>query len=148
MADPRETILARLPALAVELGIFAEVQRNPANVDDMDMPSLAIWDGEETRYTGDDGEVLRPSTAFALVEMVVPLYVKVKGSSAAVGTTLNALRLAVFDAILTDTTLAAATLNGRGIRYVGCTSDPNYGESTIGQMSLQFSFLYRLVPSA
>lgn len=149
MTFPREAILLRLVAIADTIPGVKTVTRDVISINDDQLPALAILEGDEE--TNDEDPTNRPTFAPRRVTMV-PHIVIASGRNIGsppidIGPGLNAIYAALLKAVMTDGTLAALTLDGRGVRFLGMESDLAVGRMMQGQMAVKFGFTYGLVPN-
>lgn len=136
--DVRETILARLTAIAETTG--ATVKRMAVTLNASERPAIVINDGDETISAQKGG--LAP-----LVVTLRPELILLAQASDNPATALNKLRTTVIKAVLSDTTLATlAGVNGT-VRYAGCQTDVARGEAYEASMSVAFEVNYTLKPA-
>lgn len=146
MADPRESILARLVAIGGTVTDIKTVKRNELGLSETMLPAFVVLDGDET---GDDRDpVSRRPTAPRIVTMTPEIYVLLPDKAADVGTTLNLMRGRVINAIANDADLLALTKDREGGRYEGAATGLSRGRSMIGECGLSFSFRYVLRPGS
>lgn len=147
MIDRREAILAQLLAIATAVPGVTTAARNRLSPSDQETPSIIIYDGDENIVEGDDeaGSTRRPPDKPRRLIMVPLIEVLLGDATATAGSSINAIRVALLAAILTDATLASLTQDqGRGIHYHGCTFGAGLGRSLEANMVLNFSFTYPL----
>ena len=149
MSDTREQILARMLLIAASVdGIRAASRNTPMIGDDegVAIPAVAILEGDEE--ANDDDPEIRGSRAVRIVRMYPQIVIYAGDKVQDLGATLNTLRSALIDAILTDTELISLTMNKRGARYIAMESDLAFGRQMMGRMALRFAIPYRLLPVA
>jgi hypothetical protein len=141
--DRREEIAARLLLIAQGLVGPDRAFRNETSVTAKTAPALVVWDGDETTPTEAGEADPQP------VELRPEIRILYEASAASIGTAINALRLQVLRAVLSDADLlAACSASARGRRriiYVGCGPGLEAGRRVEGELSLNFLFRYRLV---
>lgn len=143
MTDTREDIMLRLRTLAEGVDGIEQVDRNRIEPSDTRLPGIFILEGDEEANEDDPS---REPAARRRVTMT-PHLVVVQGTTvAAIGPDLNTLTRQLKKAIFEDTTLAALTVNGKGVRYLGMQSDLAFGRKMEGQMAVLFGFTYWLEP--
>ena len=144
MVDYRENILTRLVALAAGVPGINLAARNKINPSDQELPAIIVFDADELGDEADPDKAMRPPNAPRRVRLTPEIAIMFEKDTPNIGSSLNAARTAMIKAIMTDATLAAYTQDGRGIYYLGCTTDLARGRSTEGTMSLHFAFNYAL----
>jgi hypothetical protein len=146
MTDTREDIMARLLVLAAGVEGVVTVDRNRIEPSGTNLPAIIVLEGDEEANENDDPS--RPRAARRRVTMT-PHLVVVQGTTVEdIGPDLNTLTRRLKKAIFDDVTLAALTIDSRGIRYIGMQSDLAFGRKMEGQMAVLFGFTYWLVPGA
>jgi hypothetical protein len=144
MADIREQILARLRAIAKVRGIGSVLRNAPMIGDSTELPAVILYDGDETvAETSGHKPTLQPY----LVTMSPWFQIIMHAAGDDIGEELNVLRLRLLDAVLGDATLAALSLDNRGVRYAGALTKFTSARAVQGDMALRFSILYALKPS-
>jgi hypothetical protein len=145
VTDTREDIMLRLQVLAEGVDGVVQVGRNRIEPSDTRLPGIFILEGDEE---ANDDDPSREPAARRRVTMT-PHLVVVQGTTVdAIGPDLNTLTRALKKAIFEDATLAALTVNSKGIRYLGMQSDLAFGRKMEGQMAVLFGFTYWLEPGA
>lgn len=143
--DTREDILQRLVAIAETIPGL-NVYRNVLKIPDARLPALSILDGDEVSNPNDIPTAGQPNTRFARMTMMPEIVIKVSDSSADVGSALNALRIALIKAVLSDADLAALHgVSGR-VWPTGLSTQLAYGRAMTGEMAVAFGITYRLLP--
>lgn len=144
MTDVREDIMLRLVDIAETVPGVVRVGRNVIDMSDRRLPAIIILEGDET---ANEDDPIRVPTSPRRVTMT-PHMVIVQGTTVAeVGPDLNTLLQELHDAVVADETLAALTLNDKGIRYDGMESDLAFGRQMQGQMAAKFSITYIRKPA-
>lgn len=141
----REAILARMLTLAEGLGQIVTAKRNQLFNDDLHLPALIIFDGDETARDSDPPR--RPATTVRRIDMRPVVTIQVSAGSDQVGTELNAIRAAYLKALTEDAELIALTHDRVGFRYEGCAPVVEQGRLIEGALQLQASFTYILNPA-
>ena len=120
MTDRREDILTRLVAIVQDIGDFATVGRNIADLPDEALPALIVMDGDEE---ADDQARTKGRPAYApnIVRMSPSIHAVVSGSAADLGPAMNALRAKIMREILFDSTLTTLCHNGQ-MSYDACAA--------------------------
>lgn len=120
--------------------------RNETQLDKTLLPAVVLLDGEELANPDDPTgrQALTPRT----VTMEPEVQFRLEAKAEDVGTRLNALRLKANEAVLTDATLLALTLNGHRARYLGSRTVTERGEILHGAIGCGFAFTYLLTPAA
>lgn len=152
--DKREMILERI--LAICLGLKAgdttilSAVRNRGLLSNERRPAVILLDGDEADTglaTFNGGRTpFRPS----LVAMKPELYIDLderRGTNTGVGEDLNRYRMAISQAIVTDTQLATLVGSNGKVVYNGCVTDLKSGSALTGQMRLDFTYSYIFVPT-
>jgi hypothetical protein len=145
MTDRRELILVRLLAIALTMPGINVAARNKLSPDDTDLPAIMVLEGDETAEETDPEA--RPANAPRQVTMIPEIVIALGDDPDAIGTSINAMRAALYKAIVNDTTLLGLVVNGRRIRYVGAGTELGYGRTMEGTMAMKFAFTYLLLPS-
>lgn len=146
MSDTRELILARLLEIIKTVPGATHWSRNNLELADDELPAIVILEGDEKPLIAHEGKV--PEAMRIILMMMVPQVVLVVNESAPdFGPVLNALRVAVAKAVLTDAPLKALLGPNGGLRYDGLVSDLGLGRSMIGRFALSFQIVYRFEPS-
>ena len=143
--DRREAILARMLELAEGVAGVTTAKRNQLAIDDLALPAILIFDGDETAQDSDPGRRL-PTTP-RRVDMHPVITILVEATGATVGTTLNGFRAAYLKAMAQDETLVGFTHDRVGFRYEGSTPVVQEGRAVEGAMQLNVSFTYILKPA-
>lgn len=146
MTDRREAILERLVEIAEDLGTFATVGRNIADLPDEALPALILMDGDEEA----DDQVKqkgRPAHGPNIVRMTPSLHAVVSGSAGELGPAMNDIRAKLIREILFDNTLTTLCHNGQ-MSYDACATGMfGDGERLIAEIGVSFTFEYVLRPS-
>lgn len=145
MMDRREEILKRVLAIATATAGIVKAVRNTEDFAEQMRPAAVLFDGGEDASEADPHG--RPINAPRVVTMTPQLLVLLGAVADDVGSDINLIRARLVRAIQTDATLAALTLNDRGIRYLGCETNLNSGRTTEAEMSVFFALTYILRPS-
>ena len=138
MSDPREAIIVRMLAIVSAVSGVETAARNRIEFDDTQLPAVAVLEGDEEVAPD---SLTRTASRQSIVTMTPQVYIREDGEE--VGTSLNALRDAIKDAIKSDAQLSALTLNGRGVRYAGMQSTLHAGRSMVGAYALMFTIKYQ-----
>lgn len=129
--------------------IGVTTRRNTISVNDAELPLIGLLEGDEA--TDEEDPVNRPIPAPRRVTMtphVVVVTGRGRGSPPAdIGPGLNELYAEVLRVVLNDAQLAALTLDGRGLRFVGIETDLALGRMMLGQMAVKFAITYALRPT-
>lgn len=141
MLDNREAILARLLTICAAVDGIRAAYRNKTNLDGLVAPFVALYDGDEE---ASEDPTPRPVISPRRVAMTPQILAVWGAPSSDVGTDVNALRSRIIDAIMTDATLAALTLNGTGVRYEGCSTELAHGRAMTATVGITFTFTYML----
>jgi hypothetical protein len=145
MTFPRELILERLTDIALSVGVKT-VARDVISINDDQLPMIAILEGDEE--ADEEDPFNRPTNAPRRVHMVPHIVIAAgRQPTTDIGQGLNGIMATLLKAIMTDATLAALTLDSRGVRYLGMESDLAVGRMMQGQMAIKFQFTYGLVPA-
>lgn len=142
MPDNRELILAQLVTIAEGIAGVKTIARNKGSISDVARPAIIILDASELAVENDPES--RIPSSVRRVRMVPEIYILMSGPSEDVGPDINAFRALLIKAIMTDSALAELSLNGRGIRYEGCSLELALGRAMEGALSVSFSFTYVL----
>lgn len=149
MSFPREDILQRLIEIAETIPGIKTVVWDVISVNDDQLPAIAVLEGDEE--ANEDDRINRPTNAPRRVVMM-PHIIIVAGRNIGsppldIGPALNNFYRLLLKAIMTDSTLAGLTLDGRGVRLVGMESDLAHGRMFQGQMAVKIALTYGLVPN-
>jgi hypothetical protein len=144
MADLRETILARLVAIAAEVPGVATAGRNRIGLSETARPAIIVLDADEAAE--EEERTGRPGHAPQLVVMTPELFVLAGRPAAEIGAELNAIRSRIVRRVLTDGPLLDLAGPNGLIRYAGCATALAAGRSMEGEMSLAFAIRYVLRP--
>jgi hypothetical protein len=151
MTSRREMLLARL---AVVIGGIQGIETSGRNLDrvaDSKLPAAILYDGDETAF-----ENLNATGGAANVLSMTPMIVVSLGDVPEnVGTVTNEWLAKVQKAVLFDSaieqissgTMSGRRRDGRGARYVACTTSLTEGRSSEVNLSVHFSIAYPLIPS-
>jgi hypothetical protein len=142
--DVREAILARLTVVVGGVAGIKTTFRNVVAGDETQLPSVSVLEGDEE--VREDDVPARTSLRRYVVVATPHVLLRVEGN--AVGSDLNALRLAIIKAVLSDQDLNALTLNRRNVRYAGIQTSEFAARSMVGAAALLFSFTYVLDTAA
>lgn len=145
MADRREEILARLLELVATVPGVVTAVRNRIDFDDTQLPAIAVLEGDEEVTPVETGSRGGPSLRPYEVAMTPQIYLR-DASYAGIGTSLNTMRMAVTELLLSDATLNALTIYGRNVRPAGMQSNLHAGRQMIGAHVLVFQITYLLNP--
>src|SRR4051812_30466205 len=140
MLDRCEAICARLPVIAKGITGIKKTARNDTSITAKLGPSIVTHDGDETAAEN------KPGNSPRIMEMTPALRILVEAPASTVGTRLNGLRLAVIKAFMTDATLAELTGPNGWVRYDGCRRSTSSGEQKEGEMWIDLSIGYALMP--
>jgi hypothetical protein len=147
MPDPRESILARLPDVALLATDVEVAVRNKNEFSDLARPAVVVFDGDEE--ASDSDPETRPPNAPRRVTMKAELAVLASGASDTIGTTVNRYRAQLIQAITSDAVLIGLVLDGtarQSIRYTGSTVALSSGRAIEAELRLGFAFTYVLRP--
>lgn len=145
--DTREAIIARIVAICEDIKDIKDVVRNVQTLDDVTLPCIGIFDGDEETEQDDR----KPGRGSYVVTMTPHISVAVADKPEDTGTSLNTFRARIMNAILFDEELAtlAGTGGGRSlgnVRYAGTIPAVFEGRLIIGRMNLAFRISYALKP--
>jgi hypothetical protein len=141
--DRREMLLARLVGIAQSIPGIKSVYRNQAQISERQRPAIVVIDGHEEGALGSFA-LGRPLASPGIMRLLPEIYIMVGTSAAAIGSDINAFRLALLPAVLTDPELQDLIGTTGGIEYQGCVTDLGRGETTEGFMQLHFALHYAL----
>jgi hypothetical protein len=150
MTDRREQVLSALFTLLKAVNNVQAVVRNRGELPAATRPAVVLLDGDETARDGVPQERGRLTAAPNLVDMSPEIYVVMdqrEPKNERIGEDMNAMRMAILKAIMTDAPLIAILGSNGDIKYSGCATDMASGRSMEGQLSLNFTFTYVLKPS-
>jgi hypothetical protein len=134
MVDIREDILARLVEVVATVPNIVTVIRNNTDWVDRQMPLAMVLDGDE-EVTSDKPQVL-------VMEMTPQI--TIIEQSETIGSDLTTFRRELLKLVLVDATLIALTGSNGKIRYVGCTTQFDWGRDHYGVLHMRFEFKYPL----
>lgn len=146
MADVREAVLVRLLAIAADIDGVVKTGRNVLDVTGKSRPAIIILDGSEEEDEGNAGRA-RPPNSPNLMHMIPDIQLLHGAAAEEIGPAINGLRAKTIKAILTDAELRQIVGSNGEIRYQGCSTDLEKGQSMEGEMHLHFIFRYRLAPA-
>jgi hypothetical protein len=145
--DKREIILARLKDIVGGLPGMKKGFRNEVDIPESDRPCGLVLDGDETvEDEAPDGRGHPRVKLPIIVTMTPELFILTGGTGEAVGTNLNALRIQLIKAVLTDETLLSASKDG-DITYLGFSTGFAAGRSIEGEAGQSFRIRYVIQPS-
>jgi hypothetical protein len=142
--DVREAILARLVEIAEGIDGITRVTRNEIDLSEVDLPAIAILDGDEMADEADAAG--RGPLAPRRMSMTPQMVIMLASAQREVGSTLNGFRALLVHGVTHDDTLTGMTTNGRGARLLGTQTNLAWGRSMKGEMSVQFEIPYILRP--
>jgi len=146
LADVREDILARLVEVLATIPNIRSVYRNNVNVDETQLPSAVVLDGDEETNDAQN----RPSNVPMIAQMTPDVIIIHQDPN--VGAELDAFRRDLIKLVLADTELndivAKSSPRGNGaIRYLGCqVGNCAWLRTLHGGLKAQFMFKYTLRP--
>jgi hypothetical protein len=145
MTDRREAILSRLEEILGGLDGGWQAFRNKEDLTPRMYPCFVLFDGHEDRI--DSGERIGMRTqGIGLVKMTPRIGIYLSEDPETVGPDLNAMRISVLKAVLTDAALLdSLTFNG-DMFYEGAGTALDRGMEMTGEMLLSISFTYMLNP--
>ncbi|RWB85916.1 MAG: hypothetical protein EOQ52_20405 [Mesorhizobium sp.] len=144
--DPREAILARLLELARSIDDSFEARRNETGLPDTSK-YVVLFDGEEHAVGDIPGRRNAAEPPPQIVEMTPEVQFRLAAKAKDVGTALNALRIRLIAAVLTDPVLLALTVKGTSMRFAGSNTATERGRSMEGGIGVAFTFAYLLRPA-
>lgn len=139
MADPRETILARLSVIFANVEGVAATARNAADVPGLARPAVLLHDGAEQVLDKPQAE---RQSRLQRIELSPNIVILVATTAAEVGALFNLYRARVLKAVLQDPEILALLAPSGEIRYEGCTLEPATAESKEGRLELNLVFAY------
>ncbi len=143
--DTREAILARLEVIAKVAGV-KKVFRNTTTTNETDLPAVIVLDADE-KADPTDPEARKPTDPRRMI-MTPQLFIVLPEAAKVVGTSLNGLRALLIDAVASDATLTAMTINNRGARLLASQTSLAWGRSMMGEMGISFSIPYLVFPGS
>lgn len=145
--DRRETILSRVYTI-IQTYSGIKPFRNRTEFSAEFRPAIALLDGSETSNPSAHhrGRVISPVMVTMRPDIILVL-ANAKPSNENVGSTVNALRLRLIADIFGDTVLQEAVGPNGEIRFEGCETDLAKGRELIGELTMNFAFVYPLIPS-
>lgn len=145
--DKREAILTQIKAILDQAMGDGKSFRNKIEVPENARPASVLLDADETKEDAKDTALRgRPPEGAMIVMMSPEIFILCAGASEEVGQLLNAERVKIVKAILTDATLQGLCHN-KEIRYEGFTTAMATGRSMEGQARLHFTIPYVLRPN-
>lgn len=150
MTDRREQVLAALFVILSAVTGVKVVVRNRGELPAAVRPAVVLLDGDESARDSVTNERGRLTAAPNLVDMSPEIYVVMdqrEPKNERIGEDMNAMRMAILKAVMTDAPLIAILGSNGDIKYHGCDTDMASGRSMEGQLSLRFTFTYVLKPS-
>lgn len=145
--DRREEILVRLVEICDGIDGINKAWRNRSGLSEHEQPFIRVSDGDEgasenvtpgAEHRGGGGHVFTMQPVIGILLGAAPENV---------GSELNAMRVKVIKAIQTDAgLLSICGRNGR-IRYLGLVNAIQVARAAEGEMLLQFSISYPLLPA-
>jgi hypothetical protein len=150
VTDRREQILARLLAILESVGGVRVAVRNRGELPPAKRPAVILLDADEIARTAPPQQRGRLTMMPNLVDMSPEIYVVMdqrEPQNESIGEDMNALRIAIMKAIMSDDPLAAILGSNGDIQYNGCETDMASGRSLEGQMHIRMTFTYALRPS-
>jgi hypothetical protein len=155
MTDKRELILERIAAITVAAQTAAGIVtcvRNRGLLANDKRPACVLLDGDErpaifkpNSHT-DSRSTFRPAIMRMSPEMYV-LMDESRPTNENIGPILNAKRIALSMAIVSDAALKTLLGSNGGIVYNGCVTDLKSGSALTGQMRLDFIYTYLFDPT-
>jgi hypothetical protein len=155
MVDKREAILERIAqittATKTAAGIVTAV-RNRGLMSNEKRPACVLLDGDEKPaiFLPNNRTDSRSASRPAIMRMSPELYVlmdEARPVNDQIGQLLNAKRIALSLAIVTDEALKTLLGPNGGIVYNGCVTDLKSGSALTGQMRLDFIYTYVFDPT-
>jgi len=146
MVDVREDILARLLEVVATIPNIRSVYRNNVNVDETELPSAVVLDGDEETNDAQN----RPSKMPMIAQMTPDIIIIHQDPN--VGSELDVFRRELIKRVLADTELnnlvAKSSPRGDGaIRYLGCqVGNCGWLRTLHGGFKANFMFKYALRP--
>lgn len=140
--DRREAILARIEVVLQGISGIKTVARNVVEFDETQLPAVSVLEGDEEVI--DDSNLNRPTLRPQIITMTPQVYVRADGAT--VGTTINGLRAAIIQAILSDATLDGLLKSKRKSRYAGQQSTLHAARTMVGATALVFAITYVMSP--
>lgn len=140
MTDTREIILDTIRDVLTAMGT-ATVKRMAVSLHSSERPAIVIHDGQE---------MARPTTKEGRAPNLVdlrPVIMLFAADTTQPGEMINALRAEVLGEMLTNTSIPSITGVHGGIRYLGCETGINRGETMEADMALNFEITYVLNPN-
>lgn len=160
--DKREAILNRVLAILLDAKTGAGIKtavRNRGLLNNEKRPAAVLLDADElptiilpqsrtdSRYTVRGQIVQMKPEMYILLDEKRPTGANADGSDP-IGPELNAMRIAISNAICNDADLATLLGANGGIAYNGCVTDLKSGSSLTGQMRIDFGYRYFFDPQA
>lgn len=144
MTDRREMILVRLLEIARGIPGIVTSFRNRDEISERQRPAIVILDADEAADDADP--ISRPPRSPRRVAMTPEIYILLGAKPEDLGTAINALRVRLVKAVLTDEPLRTIIGSNGEVRYEGCATALARGRSMEGEMGVSFSFTYVLRP--
>lgn len=148
MTDRREAILARLKVV-LETISGLQVFRNRGELTEDKRPGIMLFDGDELadERAFDRGRLAKAPNRVKLTPQVYLLLQQRKPDNFEVGSDISNWRILILKAVLLDTSLQTIVGSVGEIHYDGCVTDLGRGRAMDGELGLQFTFTYPLIPS-
>lgn len=144
MADIREAILQRIQTIMESIAP-GRVFRNIDDISGRSGLSIALHDGDEA--VSDDFSLPvnsrgDPRIVKDYMSMTPSVLLILGGTSATVGSDMNANRALIIPLVIGDNTLAGYVGSNGKLRYTGASFDVQAGERREARMTLDFRFTY------
>jgi hypothetical protein len=150
MTDRREQVLtAILAALKEVSGVQSVIRNRGALLADM-RPAVVLLDGDENSRDPPPQGRGQLSLSPNLIDLTPEIYVVMDTrlpQNEGIGEDMNALRVLILTALMSNAALIAVLGSNGDIKYDGCETDMASGRSMEGQMHLRLTFTYVLRPS-
>jgi hypothetical protein len=143
--DRRESILQLLVVIARSIEGIRNVYRNKTDISALQRPAIVIYDADES---ADERAFSRgrPTRSPNIIGLTPEIHLMAGRDSEAVGSDLNAMRMAFIKAVLNDADLGLILGNNGVAEYMGCSTDLGQGRTAEGNMAVMFQFNYPLLP--
>jgi hypothetical protein len=146
MTDRREAILSRLTDILNANDGGWTVYRNKLDLTENMAPCFVLFDGHEERVPVGESLGMR-TQGIGLVKMTPGVRLYMGDDAELLGSGLNAMRVSIYKAIMTDAILLdELTFNGDMI-YEGMHTELQRNAQIIGELTLIISFTYMLNPA-
>jgi hypothetical protein len=151
--DKRENILARVFTIMGTVPGIETTRRNMGMLTTDKRPAMVLLDGDEIPRLSVDTNRIKGRQALLAPQIIScrpEVYILLKEArpnTEETGTQLNAFRIAFFEKLWADETLAGLLGSNGTLVYYGCETDLKSGSAMSGQMRLDFVMNYPFIPT-